>query len=47
MTRTRSISIAVIVIIAALGLLSFTTPGHRVLNSLGFATADGGSCTGC
>jgi hypothetical protein len=46
MTRTRSISIVVIVIIAALGLLGFTTPGHRVLNSLGFATADGG-CSTC
>ena len=46
MSPTRSISIAVIVFIAALGLLSFTIPGHRVLNSLGFATADG-NCTNC
>ena len=36
------IALAVAVIIAA-GLLSFTAPGHRVLNALGFATAD---CSG-
>jgi hypothetical protein len=46
MNRTRNISIAVIVIIvAAVGFFGFTSPGHRVLNALGFATADcGGSC---
>ena len=47
MKRTRNISVAAIVIIAAVGLLSFTGPGHRVLNTLGFATADpGGGCGG-
>ena len=41
MHRTRNISIVVIVIIAAaVGFFGFTTPGHSVLNSLGFATAD-------
>jgi hypothetical protein len=40
------IGLAVAVIIAA-GFLGFTAPGHRVLNALGFATADcsgGGGC---
>jgi hypothetical protein len=39
------IALAVVAIVAA-GFLGFTTPGHRVLNALGFATADcgGGSC---
>jgi hypothetical protein len=36
---TRKISIAIIVIIVAAGFLGFTSPGHRVLSSLGFATA--------
>jgi hypothetical protein len=40
MHRTRNISIAVIVIIAAaVGVFGFTSPGHRVLSALGFATA--------
>jgi hypothetical protein len=40
MHRTRNVSIAVIVIIAAaVGFFGFTSPGHRVLSSLGFATA--------
>jgi hypothetical protein len=43
MTRTRSISIAIIFIVVAAACVAFTTPGHRVLASLGFATAD---CTG-
>jgi hypothetical protein len=46
MHRLRNISIALIVIVvAAVGLLGFTSPGHRALNALGFATADcNGSC---
>ncbi len=47
MQRTRSVSIAVIVIIiASLGFLKFTAPGHHILASLGFATADcaGSNC---
>lgn len=37
-----------VVVAAAAAFLAFTTPGHRVLNSLGFATADGGNgCSGC
>jgi hypothetical protein len=40
--------IAVLVVVAAAaGFLAFTSPGHRVLNSLGFATADGGNCGTC
>ena len=35
----RYVSIAIVVIIVAAGLM-FTGPGHRVLNSLGFATAE-------
>jgi len=38
---------ALVVVVVAVAFLVFTTPGHRVLNSLGFATADGGSCSGC
>jgi hypothetical protein len=38
------LAFAVTAVIVA-GFLGFTTPGHRVLNTLGFATADGG-CTG-
>ncbi len=39
------IGLAAAVIIAG-GFLGFTAPGHRVLNALGFATADcsGSSC---
>ena len=35
----------VFVAVFAAGFLGFTTPGHRVLSTLGFATADGGG--GC
>jgi hypothetical protein len=35
---------ALVVVAAATAFLWFTTPGHRVLNTLGFAMAD--SCTG-
>jgi hypothetical protein len=39
------IALAVVAVVAA-GFLGFTTPGHRVLNTLSFATADctSGSC---
>jgi hypothetical protein len=33
----------VVAVVVAAGLLGFTSPGHRVLNALGFATA---GCTG-
>jgi len=36
---------ALAVVVVAAAFFGFTTPGHRVLNSLGFATADGGG--GC
>ena len=38
-------ALAVVAVVAA-GFLGFTSPGHRVLNALGFATADcsGQSC---
>ena len=40
----KKIIAALAVVIVAAAFLAFTTPGHRVLNSLGFATADcGGS----
>jgi hypothetical protein len=35
------------VVVVAAGFLGLTAPGHRVLNALGFATADGGGCSGC
>jgi hypothetical protein len=35
-------ALAVLAVVAA-GFLGFTSPGHRVLNALGFATADCGS----
>jgi hypothetical protein len=35
----KMLALVVIAIVAA-GFLGFTTPGHRVLNTLGFATAD-------
>ena len=38
----KIIALAVVAVVAA-GFLGFTSPGHRVLNSLGFATAD---CSG-
>ena len=44
----RKIVAALAVVVVAAGFLGFTTPGHRVLNSLGFATADGGGgCSTC
>jgi hypothetical protein len=42
----KIIALAVLAIVAA-GILGFTAPGHRVLNTLGFATADGCSGSGC
>ncbi len=39
----KSIFALAVVAIVAAGFLGFTAPGHRVLNALGFATAD---CTG-
>ena len=46
---TKIITLAIVVVVAAIvaaGFLGFTSPGHRVLNSLGFATADcqGSNC---
>jgi hypothetical protein len=38
---------ALAVVVVAVACLAFTTPGHRVLNSLGFATADGNGCGTC
>ena len=35
----RKIIALVIVVVVAGAFLGFTTPGHRVLNTLGFATA--------
>jgi len=43
----RKIIAALAVAVVAAGFLGFTTPGHRVLNSLGFATADGNGCSNC
>ena len=43
----KKIIAALAVVVVAAGFLGFTTPGHRVLNSLGFATADSGACNGC
>jgi hypothetical protein len=41
----KRIVTALAVVVVAAGFLGFTTPGHRVLNALGFATAcDNGSC---
>jgi hypothetical protein len=39
MVMKRIIAALAVVVVAA-AFLAFTTPGHRVLNSLGFATAD-------
>jgi hypothetical protein len=36
------VALAIVAVVAA-GFLGFTAPGHRVLNALGFATAD---CSG-
>lgn len=44
----KKIVTALVVVVVAAAFLGFTTPGYRVLNSLGFATADGGgSCSTC
>ena len=44
----KKIIAALAVVVVAAAFLGFTTPGHRVLNSLGFATADGsGNCSTC
>jgi hypothetical protein len=42
----KTILALAVLAVVAVGFLGFTSPGHRVLNSLGFATADcgGGSC---
>jgi len=40
------VALAVVAVVAA-GFLGFTAPGHRVLNALGFATADCGGSGGC
>jgi hypothetical protein len=40
------IALAVVAVVAA-GFLGFMSPGHRVLNALGFATADGCSGSNC
>jgi hypothetical protein len=43
----KKILTALVVIVVAAGFLGLSAPGHRVLNSLGFAMADGGGCSGC
>jgi hypothetical protein len=44
----KKIVAALAVVAVAAVFLAFITPGHRVLNSLGFATADnGGGCSTC
>ena len=41
----KKIVAALAVVVVAVSFLAFTTPGHRVLNTLGFATAcDGSGC---
>jgi hypothetical protein len=42
----KKIIVLALVATVAAGFLGFTSPGHRVLNALGFATADcsSGSC---
>jgi hypothetical protein len=40
----KRILAALAVVVVAAGFLAFTTPGHSVLATLGFATAD--PCTG-
>ena len=40
----KIIALAVVAVVAA-GFVGFTSPGHRVLNALGFATAcETGNC---
>jgi hypothetical protein len=38
---------ALVLAAAVAAFLAYTSPGHSVLASLGFATADGGGCNGC
>ena len=45
-TTMKKIMALAVAAMVAVGFLGFTTPGHRVLNALGFATADGGGCAG-
>ena len=41
----KKIITALAVVVVAAACLAFTTPGHRVLNTLGFATAcEGNNC---
>lgn len=41
----KKLMTALVVVAAVTAFLTFTTPGHRVLNSLGFATAcEGNNC---
>jgi hypothetical protein len=41
----KAIFALVVLAVVAAGFLGFTSPGHRVLNALGFASADcSGSC---
>ena len=44
----RNITLAILLTVAVVSFLGLTTPGHRVLNTLGFATAyDPPNCNGC
>ena len=45
----KKIVATLVVVVVAAAFLGFTTPGHRVLASLGFATADisGNGCSTC
>ena len=40
----KKLMTALVVVAAVVASLAYTSPGHRVLNALGFATAD---CSGC
>ena len=40
----KKIVLALVVVAAVVASLAYTSPGHRVLNSLGFATADCSTC---
>jgi len=47
-TTVNKMIAALVLVAAVAAFLAHATPGHRVLNSLGFATADGGgSCGTC
>jgi len=43
----KTILALAVLAVVAVGFLGFTSPGHRVLNTLGFATADGDDCSSC